>query len=610
MYGAILGDMIGAPYEFDRGSKTKVFPLFVPESQFTDDTVMTVAVAEALLDHPGASDEAIRTALVSSMQKWGHRYPHAGYGRRFWGWLRAKDPEPYGSYGNGSAMRVSSTGWLFDTLEETRHIARQTAEVTHNHPEGIKGAEATASAIFLARTGATKEEIKEYIVREFGYDLTRTCDEIRPTYHHVESCQQTVPEAITAFLEGSDFEDVIRTAVSLGGDCDTLTCVAGGIAEAFYGVPDDMAAECRMRLPNDMLTVLDNFTEQKAAIISTFQDPFLVGNEIIEEAVNTFLAEATKENLTAVLESIRKRMHEDGHFMIPVIPSEDGREFTIRTVQTKDGKEWMVAFTSPAERQKGQPSQMISNFIDTMLKACIDMETPGLIINPWGQSFMLTNDMIGMILKSDGGVEYHVPDEVITPELLEDGMFLKRAIEICNRNRTQLNMIKLMKILRDTLIWIPCNAVLSEADYSAWEQVVKEAEKSGGLDSIAGKTLSNKDNIRMIPDILQNGDVFFFPVFTSAEEMGEYGQRFSKIEKHFLEAANLARNNEKNIAGIVINAFTEPFIVPLDLLGLIAEMPSSFTQKKGRSNQYVGATILSSWCDRKQKRYYAQRRRV
>jgi ADP-ribosylglycohydrolase len=259
MYGAILGDMIGAPYEVDRGRKTKGFPLFISDSQFTDDTVMTLAVAEALMDSRGSSDDGIRAALIEKMQKWGRRYPHAGYGGMFAQWLRTPSPRPYGSYGNGSAMRVSAAGWLYDTLEETRRIARLTAEVTHNHPEGIKGPEATAAAIFLARTGEDKERIRAYITDQFGYDLSRTCDEIRPAYHHVESCQQTVPEALTAFLEGTSFEDVIRTAVSLGGDCDTLTCIAGGVAEAFYGVPEELKAECRARLPQDLLEVLDRF---------------------------------------------------------------------------------------------------------------------------------------------------------------------------------------------------------------------------------------------------------------------------------------------------------------------------------------------------------------
>ena len=263
MYGAILGDMIGAPYEFDRSPKTKDFSLFSRYSQFTDDSVMTIAVADALIRTLGKTDEEIKAALVDSMRKWGDRYPDAGYGCRFYNWLHSETPEPYGSYGNGSAMRVSSAGWLFKTLKETRHAARLTAKVTHNHPEGIKGADATASAIFLARTGKSKAEIKDYIISKFGYDLTRTCDEIRPTYYHIESCQKTVPEAITAFMEGNSFEDVIRTAVSLGGDCDTLTCIAGSIAEAFYGVSDEFKKECRKRLPEDMISVLNYFENVK-----------------------------------------------------------------------------------------------------------------------------------------------------------------------------------------------------------------------------------------------------------------------------------------------------------------------------------------------------------
>ena len=179
-------------------------------------------------------------------------------------WLRTDEPKPYNSFGNGSAMRVSSAGYLYSTLEETRRKARLTAEVTHNHPEGIKGAESTAVAIFLARNGIDKADIKKYISDEFGYDLSRSCDEIRPTYHHVETCQETVPEAMTAFFEGDGFEDVIRTAVSLGGDCDTLTCIAGSIAEAYYGVPDNMKAECLNRLPVDMKEILLRFDRERS----------------------------------------------------------------------------------------------------------------------------------------------------------------------------------------------------------------------------------------------------------------------------------------------------------------------------------------------------------
>ena len=266
MIGAILGDIIGSRFEFDRGDKTKDFTLFTYESEYTDDTVMTVAVAEALLKTYGLSltsldEKKIKDDLINSMKKWGRKYPFAGYGGRFIGWLMGESTEPYNSFGNGSAMRVSPAGWLYDTLEETRRIARWTAEVTHNHPEGIKGAESVAAVMFLARTGHSKEEIREYVTGEFGYDLSRTCDEIRPLYHHVESCQETVPEAMTAFFEGESFEDVIRTAVSLGGDCDTLTDIAGAMAEAFYGVPHELISECFMRLPDDMREVLDKFDE-------------------------------------------------------------------------------------------------------------------------------------------------------------------------------------------------------------------------------------------------------------------------------------------------------------------------------------------------------------
>lgn len=261
MYGAILGDIIGSPYEFDRGDKTKDFPLFNEDSTFTDDSVMTIAVADALLSE-AKDPERIKTLLVYSMQRWGRKDPTAGYGGMFYRWLFTDDPQPYGSFGNGSAMRVSSVGWLYDSLEETREKARLTAEVTHNHPEGIKGAESVAAVIWLARNGKSKQEIREYVIKEFGYDLSRTCDEIRPGYYHVESCQETVPEAITAFLEGESFEDVIRTAVSLGGDCDTLTCIAGSMAEAFYGVPEELKEECRKRITPEMLEVLAWFEKQ------------------------------------------------------------------------------------------------------------------------------------------------------------------------------------------------------------------------------------------------------------------------------------------------------------------------------------------------------------
>lgn len=235
--------------------------MFSKGCSFTDDSVMTIAVGEALLAvGTEATVKKIEETVVTIMQDWGKRYPYAGYGGRFRYWLRESNPEPYGSYGNGSAMRVSAAGWLYDSLERTREVARATANVTHNHPEGIKGAEATASAIYMARNGFSKEEIKEYIEREFHYNLDRTLDEIRPGYHMDETCQRTVPEAIIAFLESKDFEDAIRNAVSLGGDTDTLGAITGSIAEAFYGIPAVLIAECRSRIDEGLMTdVLDEF---------------------------------------------------------------------------------------------------------------------------------------------------------------------------------------------------------------------------------------------------------------------------------------------------------------------------------------------------------------
>lgn len=260
MFGAILGDIIGSTYEFGASDKSKEFPLFNRLSEFTDDTVMTIAVAEVMLDVTEETDEnEIKEKLVDSFKKWGRKYPYAGYGTKFSMWLQLEDRKPYNSFGNGSAMRVSSTGWLFDDIDTVRKMARLSAEVTHNHPEGIKGAESTASAIFMARKGKSKDEIKKYVEDEFGYDLNRTCDEIRPDYFHVESCMASVPESIICFLEGKDYEDTVRNAVSLGGDADTMAAIAGSIAEGFFGISEELKKECYKRITKEMADVLRQF---------------------------------------------------------------------------------------------------------------------------------------------------------------------------------------------------------------------------------------------------------------------------------------------------------------------------------------------------------------
>ena len=259
MFGAVFGDVVGSPYEFDRGNKSKEFEMFNPECKFTDDTVMTVAVAEALLDAgKEATAEEISAKVEESMRRWGRKYINAGYGAKFIRWLMLDNPGPYGSFGNGSAMRISAAGWLYDTIERTREAARATAVVSHNHPEGIKGAEATAVAIYLAKTGSNILEIRDYINNHY-YPMDFKLDDIRESYKFNETCQETVPQAIEAFLESNSFEDAIRNAISLGGDSDTLAAITGGIAEAYYGIPTDIRKLALTFLDEQLLKLLIEF---------------------------------------------------------------------------------------------------------------------------------------------------------------------------------------------------------------------------------------------------------------------------------------------------------------------------------------------------------------
>jgi ADP-ribosylglycohydrolase len=253
MIGAIAGDIIGSIYE-QRQIKTKDFPLFDARCRFTDDTVLTVAVADAILS--GAP-------YLDSVRRIGRRYPYAGYGGSFFRWLHSNDSRPYNSWGNGSAMRVSPVGFAFQTEDEVLRQARMTAEITHNHPEGIKGAEATALAVFLARTGHDKGAIRSRIKTLFGYDLDRTVDDIRPSYSFDVSCQGTVPEAIVSFLDSESYEDAVRNAISLGGDSDTLACITGGMAEAFYrSVPREISAKVEEILTPDLWEVTKRFCDK------------------------------------------------------------------------------------------------------------------------------------------------------------------------------------------------------------------------------------------------------------------------------------------------------------------------------------------------------------
>jgi ADP-ribosylglycohydrolase len=253
MIGAIAGDVIGSVFE-TYAIKSPHFELFSRHSRFTDDTVLTVAVADSILKN---MDYAI------SLKSFGAKYPNAGYGASFFRWIFSSDMKPYNSWGNGSAMRVSPVGFAFNSIEEVLKEAKKSAEVTHNHPEGIKGAQAVALAIYLARSCKNKATIKDEICHRFGYHLDRNLDDIRPNYSFDVSCQGSVPESIIAFLEGENFEDTIRKGISLGGDSDTIACIAGGIAQAFYqDIPKEIISNVRKILPGLFLDIIDEFSER------------------------------------------------------------------------------------------------------------------------------------------------------------------------------------------------------------------------------------------------------------------------------------------------------------------------------------------------------------
>lgn len=253
MLGAIAGDIIGSRFEH-AGIKSKDFALFTRQSVFTDDTVHTIAVADSLLH---------KIPYQSNFREYFQHYPNAGYGHRFRRWARSPKPAPYGSFGNGSAMRVSPIGWYYDSLDAVLEEAMHSAEATHNHPEGVRGAQAVASAVYIARNGADKAQIRAFVEETFAYDLSGSLDEIRPAYTFDVTCQGSVPQAMLAFLESTDFEDAVRNAVSLGGDSDTQACIAGCIAEAYYGgVPKAIAAETLARLDERLLAVYEAFQDR------------------------------------------------------------------------------------------------------------------------------------------------------------------------------------------------------------------------------------------------------------------------------------------------------------------------------------------------------------
>ncbi len=284
IFGAIVGDIVGSPYEFNN-IKTKDFKLFTSSSTFTDDTVMTLAVASALRNWKKGEpikDKDFTKAVIAAMKSFGEKYPNSGYARRFRNWLFTRTTKPYGSFGNGSAMRVSPVAWYFDDLDSVEHFAALSAQVTHNHPEGIKGAQATAAAIFLARTGKTKSAIRGYIEAKYDYDLSKTSDQIREVYTFDGSCQGTVPEAIAAFLDAENFEDALRIAISLGGDSDTLAAITCSIAQGVWGVPEDIDISARERLDDFLRAELEKWEQALSGQVQETQAQEKIHNGITE----------------------------------------------------------------------------------------------------------------------------------------------------------------------------------------------------------------------------------------------------------------------------------------------------------------------------------------
>ncbi|MBE7069281.1 MAG: hypothetical protein E7386_02135 [Ruminococcaceae bacterium] len=426
MYGAIIGDIIGSRFEFDRGRKTRKFELFTNECDFTDDTIMTAAVAEALMDAgPDADEKTIKGAVIRSMKKWGQKYPNAGYGARFISWVLTDDPKPYGSYGNGSGMRVSSAGWLYDSIERTREVARWTAEVSHNHPEGVKGAESVAAAIYMARNGSSKDEIKAYIENEFGYDLSRTLEEIRPTYHHVEDCMHTMPEAFTCFLESESYEDCIRNVMFIGGDTDTLGAIAGAVAEAFWGLPIGIIIQAKDFIPDDVEKVVERFNGIVHPSLKDESDRF-DDNKYIKMAVRRCREDRTPENLMTLIAVLQKRIGEDGEVIMPMIDVNGamssinlnelsiGDTFQVteevrlrmETVVDGDGNEWFPLFTSEEELNNAPSSTGVT--INTPIREIIrngmnSERVLGVAIDPFGKDrFSIPKEILKFILPEEG----------------------------------------------------------------------------------------------------------------------------------------------------------------------------------------------------------------
>ena len=416
MIGALIGDIVGSRFEFNN-YRHKSFAFFADSCRFTDDSVMSLALCDSLLACGGDYSD-LSARAVQSMQEVGRCYPFCGYGGRFRSWMFSVDPQPYNSWGNGSAMRVSGAGWLYDTLARTREVAKATAEVTHNHPEGIKGAECTAAVMFLARTGVSKENIKEYVVNEFGYDVSKTVDELRPLHHHEESCMDALPKALVSFFEGESYEDVVRNAVSLGGDTDTIAAIAGAMADAMYGVPAGILAKGGRYLESDMLEVCNAFHD----FIKGETEPDRYKNNIyIKLAAETFAEDRSEQNLFRLFNVLTGRMLEDGEVPMAMVDVNgametldldhlsEGDTFTLQkdmrlridTVTNGNGKEWIPLYTDEEELHRRPTTNIQVNMpiYDVLASGLHSNRAEGIVINPFGLGLQVPKEFLQIVIK-------------------------------------------------------------------------------------------------------------------------------------------------------------------------------------------------------------------
>lgn len=415
MLGAILGDIIGSPYERPENNIHKTdFPLFTDRSTFTDDTVMTCAVAQGLMDSYGGDDTTIKESVAMNMRAFGRAYPARGYGDKFQAWILVNGAGPYQSFGNGSAMRVSAAGWLYQTLEETLHVAKLTAEVSHNHPEGIKGAQAIAAAIFLARARCEKQDIRNYIMRDFGYDLTPSLKDYRGKAPYSATCQVTVPQALTAFFEGNGFLDTIRKAVSLGGDSDTIAAMAGSIAEAYYGIPENLEKEAYRRLDERLGKTVVQFHSFYYANSGRPQngwqdtvyynpDPEIAQMQGLEESIHEFYHhdEHVRQKPDIVFDELVKLMDKDASILIAVRKPSQNLErekrsggVEVQCIADNQGHILMPMFTS-RENLSSRNDYVMTTGINGFLQTLLDADNVyGIIINPFGDNFVLNKGAV------------------------------------------------------------------------------------------------------------------------------------------------------------------------------------------------------------------------